>query len=310
MKRVNLKFEFDSIMYPYSRLEAIKVITKEHAVDEYVKFINDNHIEQAQVIMPSLNFIKFCPSLKYLYVSPSFDVSNKFDFSPLYDLEKLKYLICENVYGNKLEFIADIDYSRLNGLEFLSFTMNRGIKNLMTLQNLKTLVARDYKGKMGDLTNLFVSEKLDTLELNECKVSSLNGIEKSKKLQCLYLNYNRALKDITALNKVKSTLKALSIQKCPKIEDFSVLEELENVEFLELIGNNSLPDLSFLKGMKNLKTFIFEYNVMDGDLTPCLGLEFACCDKWRKHYNLKDSALPKGKYIRGNENIEEWRRLE
>ena len=37
---------------------------------------------------------------------------------------------------------------------------------------------------------------------------------------------------------------------------FSVLEELERLEFLQLWGNNKISDLGFLKSMKNLKTFI------------------------------------------------------
>ena len=61
--------------------------------------------------------------------------------------------------------------------------------------------------------------------------------------------------------------------------------------------------------MKNLKTFIFNMNVKDGDLTPCLDLSYVSV-KNRKHYNLKDADLPKEQYVRGNETIEKWRRLE
>ena len=86
--------------------------------------------------------------------------------------------------------------------------------------------------------------------------------------------------------------------------------ELENLELLELSGSNELPSLSFLKKMKRLKTFIFSMNVKDGDVTPCLGLSYVYSEKNRKHYNLKDIELPKGHYVRGNETIDEWRRLE
>ena len=62
--------------------------------------------------------------------------------------------------------------------------------------------------------------------------------------------------------------------------------------------------------MKNLKTFIFDMNVLDGDLTPCLGLSYVYSEKNRKHYNVKDKDMPRGKYVRGNEDIELWRRFE
>ena len=109
---------------------------------------------------------------------------------------------------------------------------------------------------------------------------------------------------------MKGTLKTLCINKCSKIEDFSVLAELENLERLELMGNNRLQNLDFLKRMKNLKSFIFEYDVLDGDLKLCLDIPTVYCDKNRKHYNLNDKDLPKGKLVFGNEDIEEWRRLE
>ena len=109
---------------------------------------------------------------------------------------------------------------------------------------------------------------------------------------------------------MKKTLKALRIENCPKIEDFSVLGELENLELLELTGSNVLPNLDFIKTMKNLKTFICNMNVLDGDLTPCLNLSYVYVEPIRRHYNLKDADLPKGEYVRGYENIEEWRRLE
>lgn len=96
----------------------------------------------------------------------------------------------------------------------------------------------------------------------------------------------------------------------PENFDFSPLYAMEKLEFLELCGSNLLPNLHFLGSLKNLKTFIFDYNVLDGDITPCLGISYVYCMRGRKHYNLKDKDLPKGEYVRGNEDIEEWRRLE
>lgn len=170
--------------------------------------------------------------------------------------------------------------------------------------------AGGFRGKNRDLTDLFCSTEVDTLSLIQCGMNSLNGIETSRKMQCVYLSYNRCLNDISALGKVKETLRALRIENCPQIKDFSVLGELEQLELLQLTGSNVLPSLDFLKRMKNLKTFVFSVNVLDGDLSPCLGLSYVYSEKDRRHYNLKDADMPRGKYFRGNENIEEWRRME
>jgi len=151
-------------------------------------------------------------------------------------------------------------------------------------------------------------KELDTLELSVCKIKSLSGCEELKKLQCLYLPYNRSLSDISSLKEVKNSLKALRIDTCSRIKDFSVLRELENLQLLELCGSNEVPDIYFIKKMKYLKTFVF--NVLNGDLKPCLDLQYVAIERCRRHYNVKEKDLPQGEYVRGNEDIELWRRFE
>ena len=183
-----------------------------------------------------------------------------------------------------------------------------GHLNFETIETLKSLSIGSWKKK--DLKDLFVSKRLDTLRMIQCGMYSLDGIEQSEKMQCVYLHYNRSLRDISALANVKNTLKALRIENCPKIEDFSVLEKLENLELLELTGKNTLPSLQFLKKLDNLKTLVFDVNVLDGNLTPCLDLSYVHSKKNCKHYNVKDKDMPRGVYVRGNESIEMWRRME
>lgn len=304
------EFEFTSIMYPFNQKHAIKINENQHTVEEYIEYINKHKLEQAEIVMPDLNVLDSCPTLKYLKIWPSINADENFDFSQLYKVPEIRMLNCRNVYGERHQFIGKIDYSQISGLEDLSLSVNKGTINYNKIDNLKSLSIGGFKGEKGDLTNLFCSSILDTLELRECKEYALDGLEISERLQCLYISYNRNLKDISALAKVKDTLTTLRIQNCSKIEDFSVLNELENLELLEIWGSNSLDDLRFLKNMKKLKTFIFNVNVLNGDLTPCLDLSYVYCDKSKKNYNLKDKDLPKGKYVRGNEGIEEWRRLE
>ena len=179
--------------------------------------------------------------------------------------------------------------------------------NLYDAVTLKTLVLNKYREH--DLRKLCNLKNLDTIQLTFSSIQTLDGIEAFNELQCLYLYRNRSLCDINSLSNVK-TLKALRIENCSQIKDFSVLGKLKNLELLEISGSNDLVDLYFLNTMKNLKTFIFNINVLDGDLSPCLDLSYVYCEKNRKHYNLKDKDLPKGVFIKGNENIDEWRRLE
>lgn len=303
-------FWFVPFLYPFYRKNAILINENDCSIEDYQIYISRKGIKQAEIIMPDINFVKKFPTLKHLKISPAYNAPSDFDFSPLYDVEEIRTLHCLNQYGDKGQHISTIEYDKINGLVYLIVSANKGAKNYNKVKTLKSLAIGGYKGQYCDLSDLFCSSTLDTLELNGCHIKSLNGIDISQSMQCLYLYYNRSLQDISALSKVKNTLKALRIQNCSQITNFSVLGELENLELLELSGNNSLPDLGFIKSLKKLKTFVFNFNVLDGDLTPCINLEYVYSEKNRKHYNLKDTQFPKGRYVRGNETIDEWRRLE
>lgn len=278
-----------------------------HTLEEHIQLINDYQIEKAFIISDCIDFITRCPSLKHIRIVPADNAPNQFDYSPLYEMHHLKSVNCATVYGMKEELSTVVDYARMIGVESISVG-KRGHENFNQVKTLKSLAISGYKGT--DLNNLFCSPTLDSIVMVCSKNKTLDGIDRSKNMQCLYFYYNRNLHDISALQQVKSSLKALRIENCPNIEDFSVLGELENLELLELTGSNHIESLSFLNNMKNLRTFVFDMNVMDGNLTPCLRLEYAASLRNRKHYNLKDKDLPKGAFSRGNDGIELWRRKE
>ena len=303
-------WNFDAIHYPFNSKTALRVISGETDEEDAVEYIRRHGIKEVKVVMPDLEFLNRCPELLCLDVSPSFDALHPFSFAPVYGQKNLKMLHTCTRYGEKNQYIAEFDYSQLPQLEYLIFEANKGAKGFESLKKLKTLAVGGYASSDGDLKGLYASKELDTLELKGCKEVSLEGIDISLRLQYLSISYNRRLKDISALKKVKTSLKALNVYYCPAIEDYSVLGELENLELLRLIGNFSVENLSFISRMKNLKTFVFGGNVLDGDLSACLDLEYVYFEKYRRHYNLKDSDFSKKRFVRGNEDIEEWRRLE
>lgn len=277
----------------------------QRSLQEHIDLINEYHLEKAIIIAENIDFITECPSLKYIRIKPADNAGNNFDYSPLYRMPQIKSLSCATLYGDKNEFSTSIDYSEIKGLESVSIS-GPGHINYNGLSSLKTLGISGYKGV--DLTNMFCGCALDTLGIIQCGVKSLEGIEKAKNMKCLYLDYNRFLQDISALSTAKKTLTALSINHCSKIKDFSNISELENLEFLQLTGSNSAPSLDFIKPLKKLKTFVFDINILDGDLSPCTRLSYVRSLNNRSHYNLKDNKLPKGNVIYGNESIELWRR--
>ena len=302
------KFDFVSIHYPFNKPTAIKIWIPD-LYKEYVQYIQDNDLHEAEVIMPSLTIVHDCPSLRYLKVCPSINSTDSFDFSPLYEHE-INFLHCSNRYGYKMNKIGIIDFSRIRGLESLSLEVNRGTHNFHTIDTLKSLDIGSYSSSSGDISNLFCSNRLDTLSIIGSNVYSLEGIQRSSHLQYLTLIRNRNLCDINALKMVKDSLKTLCIHYSPKIKDYSVIGELDQLEKLEIRGIKSISSLNFIKTMRSLKSLVFDTIIEDGDLSPCFNLQYVFTPTQKKHYNANINMLPKGRYIRGNEMIDEWRRLE
>ena len=255
-------------------------------IEDYIQYINENQIQSAKIYMSSISFLEECPSLKRLAIFPPVGFEGEIDYTPLYSLSSVEGLICGE------EEFCEIDFSKISGLVYLSFSVKKGMKNFKDISTLKTLKVSGFKGKNRNLTDLFTAPHLDCLWLICCGVKSLKGIEVSSDIEEVRLDYCRSLEDISALESAKTTLRNLRIDACGKIKDFSVLEKLENLEVLVLHGNNSIPNLDFLKKLSNLQYFSITMNVEDGNLTPCLNIPFMGYVRNRRHYNLKNEDFP------------------
>lgn len=312
-------FVFEALHYPANVYNAIIIrnpssardwgdnrFVSHRSLEDHIDLVNKYCIESAVIIAEDIHFLNQCPSLKHIAVIPAESVETDFDFSPLYEHPEIKSLFCATNFGKFGQKSSKMDYSKVHGLISLR-VQSRSDLNFQQIKTLKSLEVFDIPAR--NLAELFSSHDLDTLQISSCGIRSLNGIGISPRMQCLYLNHNRSLQDISALSEVSSSIRSLHIENCPKVTDFSVLRELRNLEHLKLTGGNKLPDLSFIRSLPNLKTFIFDMEVLDGNLTPCLTLSYAHCSKIKKNYNLKQKDLPKGEYYRGNDNIDIWRRI-
>ena len=164
--------------------------------------------------------------------------------------------------------------------------------NVHAPETVRTLYFEFGFPKEKTLTGFVPGKNLENFFINSTPIQSLDGIEAARKLHRLELSYNRSLTDISALRHLKDSLQLLEIEACGKIRDFSVLNELENLEFLTLKGSNVLPDLSFLRSLPKLKNLHLTMCVEDGDLSLCEHLPYARIQN-RKHYSHKDKDLPK-----------------
>lgn len=276
-------------------------------LEEHVALINQYQLDKAAVREHNLEFLRNCPSLRHITIAPSVVHGKRPDFSPLYDMPKIQSVAINSFFfADPQRDCEKLDYTRINGLEMVHVGQSDdcSFREVPTLKSMSVRDAADV-----DVSGLFCSKELDSLRLITCKIKSLDGIEKAPKMQVVRLHYNRSLQNIDALVGVKDTLRALTLEKCSRVKDLSVLERLVNLEHLWIEGNQTLPSLDFIRKLPKLKTFIFDVLVEDGDMTPCEGLEYVYCNRSRKHYNIKDKDLPKREYFWGDDNIDEWRRL-
>lgn len=269
-----------------------KLNVSEKSLEEHIALVNEYKLEKAVIIAEDINFITQCPSLKYIRITPADSAPENFDYSPLYKMPNLKYLVCRTSYGGIAEpYSTKVDYSNLNNLVEVDI-QGKGHLNYKEIVSLESIQISEDKS-LKDLQGFQCSKNLKKLWLMKTGLVSLDGIEEFVNLQSVSLDYMRSLQDISQLQNTADSLRSLWIENCPKITDFSCLEELVNLEHLALLGKNDLPDLKFLNAMKKLKTFTFSMNVMDCDLNPCLDIPFVSLEKNKKEYNLKDKDLPK-----------------
>lgn len=298
-------FTFTAITSPANVLDAIVIRSPQNcdcwspkksfsarSLEEHIEFINKNKLEKAMIISEDISFITQCPTLKYLQIVPADTAKDGFDYSPLYAMPNIEYLFCVTEYGGVSGGKStSINYADLITLKKMRVEGNghMNYQRLISLDKLELANNKEYE----DLLMFGENVRIRDISLSHCGVKSLKGINKFQNLQRMGINYCRFLQDVSELGEIKSSLRALSIEKCPKIMDFSFLKELEELEHLSLIGSNKLSDLKFLEKMKKLKTFMFSMEVESGDLSPCIQIPYVSCLKNKKSYNLNDKELPK-----------------
>lgn len=275
--------------------------------DEDVKEITEKLINADEIAasIGDFKFLPIFPNLKMLCIlCGEFFKEGEIN---LYRHKQLEALGFENLYfSDKGDTDGVIDLNEFPNIRAL-YTWEYNVTNLPYAKTLQTLGIETMN---TDLTYLSQLKNLDSLATGGKRLCSLSGIE-NMRLQCVSLDSSKKLVDINSLEASKDTLRFLRIKYCPNIKDFSVLTKLKKLESLAICGyKGTLDDLGFIDELPNLKFFVTDYNVLDGNIKPLMRLPYASILQDRRHYNLKDDGLKREpNVLLGNENIPIWRRI-
>jgi len=285
--------DFLVILHPFDAVWEAPVLARStHSLEEHIRFVEERQIRKALVVAEDISFLRECPGLAALYIMPAYGVQGTFDYSPLYDLPRVEELRCRLTTGAQERLCASVDYRRFPHLKRLYVEGTQGHIGLEDVKGLTHLSLHGWKPKEQSLAGLDASA-LEEIDLCQCGLRSLAGLEKAARLRKASISNCRTLTDASALAAAGGTLTSLDIEACGRIGSFAWLHEMTALTELTLTGSNTLPDLSFLANMKKLRTFRCTMNVADGDLSLCRGIPCVHIRN-RKHYNLTDRELPKG----------------
>ena len=141
------------------------------------------------------------------------------------------------------------DLSRLKNLKTLIFDFNPELKNLsgiVGLVNLENLGIRNCKNLI-DLSHVSDFSKLSGIQINDCGITSTNGLKNLPLLKNVNLNDNPMLKNIDEIGQIGS-LKNVTLSGCQNIKSLDSLTKLSNLSFLRLEKHN----LQTVEGISSL----------------------------------------------------------
>lgn len=284
--------------FPY-----VTIYDEQDIKEVYEKLIDSDKIA---ISLTDLQLLSSFLSLKKIVLLPG--ILSAQGKETLYKLKSIEFIAFDYVEDDELD-LDRIDVSQFPDLQAIVSRSCLNYINLSQCFSLRTLKVRNCNE--SDLSSVSGLLKLDSLELTSGKVKSLKGIEKTS-IQCLTLSYLRNLLDISTLV-LCPNLKALRIDHCPNMTDYeNILSKLSNLVLLCITeGKGSFHNLKFIEFLKNLQFFVTDYNILDGQIDLLKKLPYSSILQDRRHYNLKDSELPREKSaLRGNENIPLWRRID
>ncbi len=255
------------------------IVIEKSRLSDYIHYINSTRIECVSINDlfykdNNLDFFEHIQKIRNIIINSHLVIN----YSALSTHREIEEAVFDEANGL-------IDLSWFPQMKFVSFFYNKNIIGIEKCSSVNRAIIRRFKPKSGNLDSLRLWTKLTDLSLVQPTLVSFDGIEDVKGLNRLELNNCRFEFSVEGIAKLVPWLKILEIDSCKKIQNIEAVTNLSNIEHLAVDNIGEIPSLKFIKKMKKLKRITFvNTNVLDGDLSPCIGLEYVgFLDK--KHYS-------------------------
>ena len=111
---------------------------------------------------------------------------------------------------------------------------------------MKRIIIRNCKNLI-DLSHVSDFNKLSGIQINDCGITSTNGLKNLPLLKNVNLNDNPSLESIDEIGQIAS-LEIVTISGCPNIKSLNSLTKLSNLSFLKAEKHN----LQTVEGISSL----------------------------------------------------------
>lgn len=271
----------------YDGLNSACIAIESDNIENYLNYIKKHQINYISLsnlfyTKSNIDFLKEIPFVEKLSITSSTVV----DYTGLMYLKQLKSLTLEEPQGK-------VDLCNNISLEELSTEMGKNIINITNLSNLKVLRIWKYRPQNKNLVELGSLSSLEELYITQSPIISLKGCGRLKNLKKLELNYLSKIEYIDEIELNANTLNSLRFDSCKKIKNHDYVARLNELELLAFDECGEIQSISFIRNLTKLKSFIFvNTNIADGDLSPCVGLEYVGFLN-KKHYSHKSEDFKK-----------------
>jgi protein phosphatase 1 regulatory subunit 7 len=248
-------------------------------IDEYMMYYKDHPFHDLAINpgwgykRKDIEFLRKYPFVTDLGINCP--LTGDFDFEPLRALKNLRMLMVDAALPLRMGEFPQLEEVRCDWHPKF---------DVAGCDRLHTLMLGKYKPKSRNLNDLPLLPSLRELELVQPLLTSLEGIQRFSSLVKVELAYAPKLQRIVGLEQL-SLLDHFQCQKCPNGEWLPTVEKLKTARIIRLNDCGTLPSIKFLKEMPKLEDFRFSHtNIVDGDLSPLLGL-LSAGFYGKKHYS-------------------------